>query len=138
MDIKKLYLKNKDIILYLFFGVCSTLVNIVTYWVFAHALQLDVMVSTILAWLFSVLFAYSTNRKWVFYSNAHGWKEILREMFSFFSCRLATGVLDWLCMFVFVDILAWNDLLVKVAANVVVIVLNYVASKVVIFKKGRE
>ena len=62
-------------------------------------------------------------------------KEILKEITSFFGCRLATGVLDWACMLFFVDILKYNDVLIKILANVLVIVLNYVASKVVIFKK---
>ena len=93
------------------------------------------MPSTIFAWVLAVLFAYITNRKWVFHSTAKGSKEILKEMVSFFSCRLATGIVDWLCMFVFVDLLKFNDLIIKVAANVVVVVLNYVASKLFIFKK---
>ena len=91
--------------------------------------------STIIAWVLSVLFAYLTNRKWVFHSQAHGAQEILKEITSFFGCRLATGVLDWACMLFFVDILKYNDVLIKILANVLVIVLNYVASKVVIFKK---
>lgn len=132
---KKLIKKYWNLIPYLFFGVCTTLVNIIVYWVSAHPLKLGVMPATILAWILSVLFAYVTNRNWVFHSQAHGGREIGKEMISFFGCRLATGILDWLCMFIFVELLAWNDMFVKVAANVVVIVLNYVASKVLIFKK---
>lgn len=135
MNIKKLINKYWDIIPYAFFGVCTTAVNIVSYWVCAHLLKLGVQPSTIIAWVLSVLFAYLTNRKWVFNSQAHGAKEILKEITSFFGCRLATGVLDWACMLFFVDILKYNDVLIKILANVLVIVLNYVASKVVIFKK---
>ena len=107
MNIKKLINKYWDIIPYAFFGVCTTAVNIVSYWVCAHPLKLGVQPSTIIAWVLSVLFG----------------------------CRLATGVLDWACMLFFVDILKYNDVLIKILANVLVIVLNYVASKVVIFKK---
>ena len=135
MDFKSLYEKYKDLIPYAFFGVCTTAVNVVSYWIFARLLGCPVMFSTIVAWILAVLFAYVTNRKWVFHSEAEGSKEILKEMVSFFLCRLATGVLDWLCMFVFVDLLHWNDVLIKFLANVLVIILNYVASKLVIFRR---
>lgn len=126
--------KYKDIIPYAIFGVLTTLVNIVTYWLFAHPLRLSVMVSTVLAWVCSVLFAYITNRKWVFHSESMGSTAILKEMISFFTCRLLTGVVDWLCMLIFVDLLYCNDILIKICANIFVIILNYVASKMVIFK----
>ena len=126
--------KYKDILLYGIFGVLTTVVNIVTYWVAAHPLGLSVMVSTVIAWIAAVLFAYVTNRKWVFHSQAEGTKEIVQEIVSFFACRLATGVVDWACMFIFVDLLHFNDVIIKAAANVLVIILNYVASKLVIFK----
>lgn len=129
-----LFAKYKDIIPYAFFGVLTTVVNMVVYWVAAHPLGLSVMVSTVIAWIAAVLFAYVTNRKWVFHSQAKGTKEIVQEIVSFFACRLATGVVDWACMFIFVDLLHFNDVIIKAAANVLVIILNYVASKLVIFK----
>lgn len=138
MDLKKLYDKYKDVIPYLFFGVCTTVVNVVAYWVAAHPFHWEVMPSTIFAWVLAVLFAYVTNRKWVFHSSANGSKEILKEILSFFSCRLATGIVDWLCMFIFVDVLKLNDLIIKVIANIIVIILNYIASKLIIFKKNKQ
>lgn len=132
---KALWEKYKDVIPYLFFGGCTTLVNVAVYWLMAHPLGLGVMPSTIGAWLAAVLFAYVTNRKWVFHSTAKGAAEIGREMASFFGCRLATGVVDWACMYLFVDVLKWNDMVVKLGANVLVVILNYVASKAFIFKK---
>lgn len=132
----KIY-KYKDIILYLFFGVCTTLINTLSFWVMAHPIGLDVIPSTIIAWVVAVLFAYVTNRKWVFHSEATNARMILKEMVSFFGCRFATGILDLLCMFVFVDILSWNDVLVKFSANILVIVLNYIASKLIIFKQQK-
>ncbi len=133
--LKDLIRKYRDVIPYLFFGVCTTAVNVVVYWICAHPMRLGTMLSTVLAWVLSVLFAYVTNRKWVFHSEAHGRREISREMASFFGCRLATGIVDWLCMFLFVEVLGLNDLFIKLAANVIVIVLNYVASKLLIFRK---
>lgn len=135
MDVKKLYEKYKDIIPYLFFGVCTTAVNIAVYWVMEHLLHFGVVPSAVIAWICAVLFAYLTNRKWVFKSSAVTVKEILKEIIAFFTCRLATGVIDWLIMYVFVDVLHYNDMLIKTAANIVVIVLNYVASKMIIFRK---
>lgn len=130
--------KYWDVIPYLFFGVCTTVVNVVAYWICAHPLGLGTMMSTIIAWILAVLFAYVTNRKWVFHSEAHGAEAIGKEMASFFGCRLATGVVDWVCMFIFVEWLSMNDVIIKAAANFVVIVLNYVASKLIIFKKGKK
>lgn len=137
MDIKKLWQKYKDVIPYIFFGVCTTAVNVIAYWLFAHALNQGVMLSTIIAWVLAVLFAYLTNRKWVFHSEAKNIGEITKELLSFLGCRIATGVLDWACMYVFVTVLNWNDVFVKAAANILVIILNYVASKFLIFKRKK-
>lgn len=133
--LKALYQKYKDIIPYGVFGVLTTLVNIAVYWLMAHPLHCTTMPSTITAWAASVLFAYVTNRKWVFHSEARTVSEVAKEAVSFFACRLATGVVDWLFMFVFVDLLHFHDVAMKVIANVAVIILNYVASKLIVFRK---
>lgn len=125
----------KEIIAYLVFGVLTTLVNIVVYWVAAHPLGIKTVPSSIIAWIAAVLFAYVTNRIWVFHSETSGRSGILREMFYFFSARLATGVIDWVFMYVTVDMLSFNDVYMKVIANVIVVILNYVASKLLIFRK---
>ena len=137
MNIQKIYDKYKDVVPYIFFGVCTTIVNIAVYWIAAHPLGMGIMPGTIVAWMAAVLFAYVTNRKWVFHSEATGSDEIAREVMSFFACRIATGVVDWLCMFIFVDLLTMNDVMIKIMANVLVIVLNYIASKLVIFKNKK-
>lgn len=133
--ISKLYEKYKDIIPYAIFGILTTLVNIVVYWICAHPFGMLVMPSTIVAWILAVLFAYLTNRKWVFHSEAKTNVAVMTEIISFFSCRLVTGIVDWICMYVFVDLLYWNDVVIKTGANILVIILNYVASKFLIFKK---
>ena len=132
---KKLYDKYRDMIPYMIFGVLTTLVNIAAYWLLAHPLGLSTVPSTVIAWVLAVLCAYVTNRKWVFHSEAKTRNEIIKEGVSFYLCRLGTGVLDWLGMYVMVDVLHWNDLIVKIAVNIVVIVLNYVASKLIVFRK---
>ena len=136
MNLKKLYERYKDVIPYLFFGVCTTVVNIAVYWLLVYWIGYKTMPSTVIAWIASVFFAYVTNRKWVFHSEANGINAISREIGSFFMCRLATGIADWACMWVFVEVLNFNDVLIKILANILVIVLNYVASKLFIFRKA--
>ncbi len=133
--IREYWDKYKDVIFYLVFGVLTTVVNIVTYWVCVHILGTSVMVGTILAWVLAVFFAYITNRSLVFHSSASGTDEIMKEITSFFACRIGTGVVDWVIMLVFVTILHFNDMIIKMLANIIVIVLNYILSKFVIFKK---
>lgn len=139
MDIKmkKLLEKYKDIIPYAMFGILTTFVNIVSYWICARLLKSSVTVATVIAWIFAVLFAYVTNRNWVFHSEAEEVGAVVKEMAYFFVCRLATGIVDWLCMFVFADKLKLNDVVIKTLANIFVIILNYAASKIVIFKHER-
>lgn len=132
------YERYKGIMAYGFWGIMTTIINIVTYFALSRFVHLGISGSTVVAWLISVIFAYCTNRKWVFHSQVRGKKEIIIELFSFVSCRLATGVLDWTIMFVFVDYLQLPDMIFKVGANVLVIVLNYIASKLVIFKSVRK
>lgn len=136
MNLKRLIEQYKDVIPYIFFGVCTTLINIIVYWGTAHLFGMGTMVSTIVAWILAVLFAYVTNRKWVFYSTAVTSKEIISEMIKFFGSRVATGVVDGICMFIFVELLEWNDVIIKFSANILVIILNYIASKMIVFKKN--
>ena len=135
--LKEIWDKYGNVIPYLFFGVCTTAVNVVSYWVCAYPLAFGIMTSTILAWVLAVFFAYVTNRKWVFHGEAHGAKKIGKEMALFFACRLGTGLIDWLCMLVFAEWLGLNDVVIKSAADIIVIILNYLASKFVVFRKQR-
>ena len=135
--LKKLFYKYKSIIMYLIFGVLTTLVNIISYYFLAHPLALSVVISSIIAWVFAVTFAYITNRKYVFESENTVSKDIVKEIISFYLCRLSTGVVDWIIMYVMVDVLSFNDMIIKVMANIIVIVLNYIFSKLIIFKKKK-
>lgn len=133
MKLKEMMEKYKDIVSYAIFGILTTIINIVVYLFFAHILKKEIMLSTLAAWFFSVLFAYVTNRKWVFHSGILTFSNIIREAVAFFICRLATGMADILIMFVFVNIFHFNDLFIKIISNIAVIILNYVASKWIIF-----
>ena len=130
------YFKYKEQINYLIFGGLTTLINIVTYIVFYDILALSNLFSNIMAWIFSVLFAYVTNKLWVFESKTNGFSALLKELSSFVGCRLATGVLDIVIMYVGVDILLLSGTLMKLFSNVIVIILNYVLSKILIFSKS--
>ena len=134
----RLIRKYRDLILYAVFGVLTTLVNTVVYWLCAHPLGMPVVPSSVIAWFFAVLFAYLTNRKWVFHSEAETASEIAAEMASFFLCRIATGVLDWVLMYIFAEKMQLNDLAVKIAVNILVILLNYVASKLLVFRRRKK
>ena len=133
--IKELIIKYKDIILYGIFGVLTTVINVVVYYLFAKVFLCGTAVSTVIAWILAVLFAFVTNKKWVFDSPSWDKNTVEKEIISFFSCRLLTGLLDLIIMMVFVDVLHFNDIVIKVISNIIVIVLNYIASKLIIFKK---
>lgn len=134
----ELFKKHKSVILYLVFGALTTLVNIASYWLFAYPLSLNTLTSTILAWVLSVAFAFFTNKLIVFESRGNGTRHFLYELLMFFVARLVTGALDVAIMLVFVDLLHLNDIVIKIVSNVVVIILNYVISKFVIFAKNRH
>ena len=129
---KNIIQKNKEIIMYLVFGVLTTVVNIVVYYIFSNLLHMNYLFSNEMAWFLSVLFAYVTNRKYVFESKNN---QIIKEAISFFGSRLATGIMDMMLMWFLVNFNIVNDVVAKVVVNVIVVILNYILSKLVVFKK---
>lgn len=129
--------KHKSFIAYGVFGVFTTIVNIVTYNVCYSRLGISNTLSNIAAWVLAVTFAYLTNKAWVFDSKSWKWEVLRREIPAFIGCRLATGILDIIIMYICVDVLKWPALLMKIVSNVLVIILNYAFSKLVIFRKNR-
>lgn len=127
--------KYKSFMFYAIFGVFTTIVNIVTYNVCYSKFGISNTVSNVIAWILAVAFAYLTNKIWVFDSKSWAWDVLKREVAAFISCRLATGVVDIIIMYVTVDIMELPAILMKVASNVLVIILNYIFSKLIIFKK---
>lgn len=124
-------LKYKEMILYLIFGVLTTAVNIATYIVSVELLHINFLLSNALAWFLSVLFAYITNRKYVFESRS---QVVLKEVISFFGSRVATGALDMGLMWIFVHFNFFDDVITKVIVNIIVIILNYILSKFIVFR----
>lgn len=127
--------KYQSFIAYAVFGVLTTVVNIVTYSICYHSVGLSNTLSNVLAWILSVAFAYLTNKVWVFDSKSWAWEVFRREVPAFVSCRLATGIMDIVIMYICVDLMGWHAMLMKIISNVLVIILNYVFSKLIIFKK---
>jgi len=122
---------EKELLLYVVFGVLTTLVNIVVYFIFARLFGINYLISNIIAWVLSVLFAYVTNRIWVFESKS---TNIIKEMSLFFGGRIFSGVVDTGLMYLFIDILSIGDFISKIVIQVIVVILNYVISKVIVFK----
>lgn len=127
--------KFREMFLYLFFGGLTTVINISVYFVCYYYLKISNTAGNVAAWILAVLFAYITNKLWVFGSRAHDKKTVLREMSQFFGCRLGTGLLELAIMYLCVDVLAYNAGTMKIITNVIVIILNYAASKLLIFVK---
>ena len=130
----RLLVRHKAVLAYLFFGVCTTAVNVAVYALCEKALAVPVAASTVIAWVVAVFFAFVTNKIFVFESKSWRKSTALREAASFFLCRALTGVFDLVFMIVTVDLLGFSGTAMKLLSNVAVIVMNYVASKLVIFK----
>ena len=122
---------DRELILYVVFGAFTFFVNVITYFLFEEVLGVNYLISNVIAWFFSVLFAYITNRIWVFESKS---PDILKEMALFFGGRIFSGAVDTGLMYLFIDILAIGDLISKIVVQVIVIILNYIFSKLIVFK----
>lgn len=129
---KKIF--NKQFILYIFFGGLTTLVDFIIFYISNSIFNINYILSTILAWVLAVFFAYVTNKIWVF--NLYKNKNILKEIFLFFYFRLMSLLLSILCMVIFIEILNINENISKFLVNFFVVLINYFFSKVFIFKKG--
>lgn len=132
--IKELIKKYKEIIMYLIFGVLTTLVNIVSFYIMDKC-KINLYVNNTIAWILSVLFAYVTNKLFVFESKSLEPKVLIKEGLSFFGFRLISYFMDMICIFLMVDIFKINKMISKIVGNVIVIIANYIFSKLFIFKK---
>lgn len=134
-DLLEILRKYKEEILYLFFGVLSTIVNVGIYFIATRVFGINYLVSNIIAWFFAVIFAYITNKFLVFEVKNVEINFLIREFLSFINCRIVSGVTEILLIYIMVEILCINDFIVKIITNIVVVVLNFIFSKLIIFKK---
>ena len=135
--IRDLLIKYKEVISYLFFGVLTTAVDFVSYYILTRFLHLEEGFSNVLAQFIAILFAYITNKLFVFEDKTDGFKSLIIQFGKFFSLRLVTLVLNSVMFIVMIDKLGINDIVTKVIVSVIVIILNYVFSKLIVFK-GKE
>ncbi len=136
---KNLYKKYEEIINYLIVGVLTTVVSLSTYYLFASTIlnpnnPLELQVANILSWICAVAFAYITNRRYVFKSNNNN---KLKELTKFISSRIFSLLLDMLIMFITVSLFKMNDKIAKLLVQVVVTIVNYILSKLIVFKKEK-
>lgn len=127
------YKKNKEMLLYLFFGGLTFIVSVASYIVFERTFGVNELIANFVSWVLAVLFAYITNRTWVFQSNVSNGQELFKEMSSFFIGRIATLIVEEIILMIFITYLGFNSILIKIIAQIVVIVSNYVISKLFVF-----
>ncbi len=132
---RPLYLKHKEMLLYLFFGGLAFLVNIGAYALCARGFGINPLLSNIIAWVIALLFAYVTNRVWVFDSKVKRAKGVLIELLLFSAGRLVTLLIEEGMLWVGIDLMHSNDMIVKLIAQIVVIIGNYIISKLIVFRK---
>ena len=126
---------NTELVSYLFVGVATTVVNYVVYYIATRLLSMGVMPGTWTAWVVAVAFGYVANKAFVFHTHCDSVLSLLREAGSFFAMRLVSLGMETVLMYLTVTVLGLNDLVMKLIVNIVVITLNYVFSKLFIFKK---
>lgn len=138
--LKTIYMKYKEILNYLIVGVLTTCISLLTYYALVFTIlnpqdNIQLQVANIISWIVSVIFAYFTNRKYVFESkNENKTKELVK----FVTSRISTLLLDMLIMWIGVTLLMFNDKIIKLISQVLVIIANYILSKIFVFKKTAD
>lgn len=134
----KLYgflVRHRDILIYLIFGALTTAVNYLVYLPCYNLLGLSATLSNVLAWAAAVLFAYLTNKPFVFRSHDWSAATVIPELTKFVGCRLGSGAVETLILLLTVDILRWNGNFIKLAVSILVVILNYIGSKLLVFRR---
>lgn len=136
MNFKKYAPLLKKVISFIFWGILTTALNVLLYYLFRH-IKISVQISTILAWFLCVLFAFVTNKKYVFNGGAKEKKAIIREALYFYGSRLFSGIADVLIMSLFVNVLKFNEVFSKITDEILVSAFNFLFSFLVIFKEKK-
>lgn len=136
----KIYKKYEELINYLIIGILTTVVSLATYYLLTLTVldannKVYLQIANIISWLASVTFAYFTNRKYVFKVKN---KSNIKECLNFYLSRISTLLIDMIIMYIFVSILKFDNKIVKLVAQVVIIILNYILSKFIVFKSSKE
>ena len=136
--IKELFNKYKELIMYGIMGVLTTVINIIAFAICEKIFGINALISNIIAWIVSVIFAYITNKLFVFESKSFKRDVLIKEIISFTSARIFSLLLEEVIIYIMIDLMNINSLIVKIFSNVVVIAVNYVLSKLIIFKKKEK
>ena len=136
----KIYKKYEELINYLIIGILTTVVSLATYYLLTLTIldaenKVYLQIANIISWLASVTFAYFTNRKYVFKVKN---KSNIKECLNFYISRISTLLIDMIIMYIFVSRLKFDNKIVKLIAQVVIIILNYILSKFIVFKSSKE
>lgn len=130
--IKKLL--DRDVILYIIFGILTTLVNFVTFYILNSLMKVNANISNLVAIPLAILFAYFTNRKWVFHTQAKGFKENFNEFCKFIAGRAVTMIIEFFgCMLLFM--IPIPEIVSKLIVSVIIVILNFFISKFFAFKQ---
>lgn len=132
------YRKYQEGIDYLFWGGVAFVLSMVLFYIFANMMMIEEQIANIITWVICVIFTYITNRTFVFKSKTKGMKAITKEFAEFTTARLATLVLENVVLFICIDLLVWHNMIAKLIGQFLVIVSNYVLSKLWIFKKKEK
>lgn len=132
------YMEHQEGMRYLVFGGLSTIVNILVFMIVSKLFNLDTVISNSIAWIVAVIFAYITNKICVFKAETKDGKDFVREIISFFGARVGTLVIETIFLKIVIDYLYQKELLMKIISNIIVIVLNFIFSKLFIFKQNNE
>lgn len=135
--IKAMLVKYWDVLSYLIFGVLTTVVNYLVYLPLLNLAAWPAAVCNVIAWAAAVAFAYLTNKPFVFKSHDWSMDTVLPELTKFVSCRLASGAMETGIIFLAVDLLGWNGNVWKLITSVLVVILNYVFSKLIVFRNKK-
>ncbi len=126
---------SKEVIMYIIMGIGTTIVSLGSYYILANPLQLNYLLANIISWILAVTFAYITNKKYVFESSVNDIKGLMKEAGSFYLARISTLLIEMASMFLFVTWLHFDANVIKLLNQGIVLILNYVFSKLFVFKK---
>lgn len=136
-EFKAFLKKYSEVITYLFFGAMTTLINLVSFWTLSTVFHLETITATVIAWVIAVIFAFVTNKIWVFKSKSKNTQETTKEAVTFMIVRLVTLGVEVFLMWLMVDNFKQDKLIWKLLCSVVTTVLNYIFSKLIVFKEKK-
>ena len=138
LNLKNICIKYQSFLLYVIFGILTTIVNIIVFFVLYNMLHTGHNVAYVVAWFWAVLFAYLTNRVWVFHSTNTTTADIVKEIWQFYLARVLTGIIGYFILTFGVDVLRQDANIWNIIQNIFVIFSNFVLSKLIIFKKDND